>query len=91
MGWLISSISSDLFSLVLGCHSVNEMWESLKTYFISESKVKISNLRNTLQTFRKGNLSIQEYMMKIKDIFDTLVSSGQTITKKMDWGLNMSP
>lgn len=36
IGWLISSISSDLFSLMSGCSTTNEMWESLKAYFISE-------------------------------------------------------
>lgn len=82
MGWLISSVSENLFSLVSNYSSASEMWTALETYFVTESKVRIMHLKNTLQTLKKGSLSIQEYMRRMKDIFDTLVASGQVLTEE---------
>lgn len=39
-------------------------------------------LRNVLPSMKKGNLNVNNYMRKMKEISDALIGSGQTITNK---------
>lgn len=76
MSWLLASISEEIFSNMANYVTTNEIWESLQNYFISESMVRIVNLKNSLQTFKKGSFSIQEFVRRMKDMYDTLVAYG---------------
>lgn len=40
------------------------------------------NLKLQLQTLKKGNLSMKDYLMKMKTICDTLAACGQPISEE---------
>lgn len=44
--------------------------------------MKITTLRNALQNFKKGNLLVRDYIRRIKKMYDTLLASGQQLTKE---------
>lgn len=52
-----------------------------KNYFIVEYKVRIMQVRNTLQTLKKGSISTHKFVKKIQEIVDSLVTNAQAITK----------
>lgn len=52
MTWLLASISEYMFTYVFKCGTVNEIWSTSQTHFISESRVKITQLKLTLQTLK---------------------------------------
>lgn len=58
------------------------MWTTLETYFVTESKVRIMHLKNTLQSLKNGSLGVQEYMRRMKDVFDVLVLSDESLTEE---------
>lgn len=82
ISWLLASILEEMFSNVANCLSASDVWKTLEHYFVSESKVRIVNLKNALQNCKKGSLSVQEYIRRLKEIYDTLVAYGQQITEE---------
>lgn len=82
MSWLLASIYEDMFSHVASCHTSAKVWDTSEHYFVTKSKVRIVHLRNTLQNFKKENISIQEYIRRIKEMYDTLVTCGQRIIEE---------
>ncbi|XP_044477846.1 uncharacterized protein LOC123205096 [Mangifera indica] len=77
----MASISKTVFSYVANSRTPSEAWFALENYFVTESKARIVSLRNTLQTMKKGSLSVHECIQRIKDIFDALALSGQNIVE----------
>lgn len=75
-------ISESMFSHVASCRIAHEAWLALKHYFVTKSKARLLSLRTTLQTLKKGSLNVHEYIRRKKDIFDALVSSGQSIVEE---------
>lgn len=82
LSWLMASISESMFSHLATCRTANEDWLALEHYFVTESKARLVSLRTTLQTLKKGSLSVHEYIRRMKNIFDALVSSGQSIVEE---------
>lgn len=60
--WLISSISPNLISQVIGCTTSHEIWKIIQQSFNTQSSAKIMHLKRQLQQSRKGDLSIREYL-----------------------------
>lgn len=57
-----------MFSNISRCETSTEIW-----------KIRLMQLKSTLQTFKKGMLCISEYV-KMKEVVDALTSTGQVIT-----------
>lgn len=49
-------------------------------WFRSQSKTKTMNLRFQLQTLKKGNSSIDEFVLQVRNIADALHAAGQTLS-----------
>ncbi|KAK6122801.1 hypothetical protein DH2020_043463 [Rehmannia glutinosa] len=78
--WILSSLSENILVLMVGLSSSNEIWCVLETNFASQSKAKTLQYKLQLQTTRKGNLSMREYLSKIKTCCDVLASTGNIIS-----------
>ncbi|CAA0833005.1 Unknown protein, partial [Striga hermonthica] len=77
--WLLSSLSESVLISTVGLITSKEIWESLKITFASQNQAKIMQYRLQLQTFKKGNLSMRDYLSKVKQCCDLLASAGQKI------------
>ena len=64
---------------MVGCDFVHKIWARLETFFASQVKVKIRQLKNKLSNTKKGS-SVNEYLMEIKSTIDALISVGAPIT-----------
>ena len=56
------------------------MWTVLEQLFSTKSKARVLRLRLLLQTTKKGTRSIEEYILKIKNIASSLMAAGQSIS-----------
>ena len=65
---------------VIRCRTTSEIWNTLDQMFHINSKARISQLRFMLQSTKKGSMSIEEYMLKMKNVAEGLLPVGQTIT-----------
>ena len=80
MSWLLSSISEQLLGHVVHCQSVVEVWIVLEQLFSTKSKTRALQLRLSLQTLKKGNGSIEDYVLKMKSLATSLIAAGQQIS-----------
>ena len=80
LSWLLSSISEQMLGHVLHCKSASEVWIVLEQTFSAKSKARALQLRLSLQTMKKGNSSIEDYILKMKSLAMSLMAAGQQIT-----------
>ncbi|KAK6128237.1 hypothetical protein DH2020_038010 [Rehmannia glutinosa] len=80
--WLLSSLSENILITTVGLSSSKEIWESLETSFASQSRAKIMQYRLQLQTLKKGNLPMRDYLNKVKVCCDTLAAAGQKVSEE---------
>ncbi|CAA0814571.1 Unknown protein, partial [Striga hermonthica] len=78
--WLLSSLSEPLLVTTVGLTTSREIWESLEIGFSSQSKARILQHKLKLQTLKKGNLNMRDYLNQIKTCCDTLAAAGQSVS-----------
>ena len=78
--WLLSSISPNLLSQIMGCNSSYEIWTTIEQIFSSQSAARVMQYRRELQNSRKEEMSMQEYLSKIKNLCDKLNAVGNKIS-----------
>ncbi|GFQ00342.1 phosphoglucan phosphatase dsp4 amyloplastic [Phtheirospermum japonicum] len=64
---------------MVGLTTSHEMWRALETNFAAQSGAKTMQYKIQLQTMKKGNLSMREYLNKVKVCCDNLAASGHKI------------
>lgn len=62
---------------MVDCETSSQILAKLKTYFVVQTREKVSQLKGMLQNVKKTFLSINEYLSKVKKIVDRLASIGQ--------------
>lgn len=80
--WLLSSLSDSFLPRVLGCKHSWEAWDKIQKHFHSTMKAKVRQLRSELKSTKKGTRSVNEYVLRIKSIFDALVATGDSISEQ---------
>ncbi|KAL5780783.1 hypothetical protein ACOSQ2_011520 [Xanthoceras sorbifolium] len=76
----MSTISESLIGEVTDCLSSLEFWRVIETLFSRESLAKVLQVKQQLQSVRKGSSSISEFILKVKGFGNSLRSAGQTVT-----------
>ncbi|KAH1072673.1 hypothetical protein J1N35_025001 [Gossypium stocksii] len=80
--WLLSTISDDALVHLTGARSSFKVWNTVGKRFASKSTLTISTLRHLLYSQKKGQLTIKEYLAKIKGLCDTLVATGCALSEQ---------
>ena len=62
------------------CRSSSEVWFTLARLNATQSKARSLQLKFLLQTTKKRNQSIEDYILKMKNLADNHNQSGQTIS-----------
>jgi hypothetical protein len=68
-----------MLELVAACPTPHEVWENLVTMSSSQSRGRVINTRMALSTTRKGNLSVAQYVGKMKTLMDDMASAGKKL------------
>ena len=74
--FISSTLTPSILALIVGCHSVMEVWKVLENCFSSISRSHIMNLKGELHNIRKGYDSVDLYLQKIKVVRDKLMAVG---------------
>ena len=78
--WLLSSISESVLPKVVGFSKPHKTWKTLEMVYASQPRSRVLQLKTQLQTTRKGSLSMDEYLTKMKMFADNLKLAGYLIT-----------
>ncbi|KAL5735768.1 hypothetical protein ACOSP7_030223 [Xanthoceras sorbifolium] len=80
--WLLSTVSPSVLGQVTQCKTAIEAWSKLQRVYSQQSMVKILQLRQQLQSVKKGADSISDFVLKIKNIGDAMLGAGEAVNEK---------
>ncbi|KAJ9682583.1 hypothetical protein PVL29_018495 [Vitis rotundifolia] len=79
ISWLLSSIRSAFLPQVVGCSSAFEVWNKIFQNFNSQSSTKVMFYKSQMQMLRKDGLTMRDYLTKMKNYCDLLVTADHKI------------
>jgi hypothetical protein len=79
LSWLTMTLSDSVLSTVYGLHTARQVWTALASKFASQSRSRISHLKQQLQSLRQGTISCPEYLQTAKSAADQLAAVDQSI------------
>ena len=74
-----STLTPQVFSLVVGITNSRKVWNTLEQRFTSTLRANILNLKLELQSLKKGNDSVNSFLQKIKVARDKLLAVGVVV------------
>ncbi|KAL5765255.1 hypothetical protein ACOSQ2_017849 [Xanthoceras sorbifolium] len=80
LGWLLTTVSESLIGQVTECMYALEAWRALESLFSQQSRAKVLQLKQQLQSLKKGSNTISEYFLKVKSIGNGLRAAGQAVS-----------
>ena len=82
MSWLLSTLSEEVLSAVVGARSLLDVWQILTTQFRARSRSRVLHLRTQIQTTRKGSMRMHEYYKRMKTTLDALRAAGNNMSNE---------
>jgi uncharacterized membrane protein YgcG len=79
LGFLMTSLSWEVMAQVATLETPQEVYGELVQMYASASRARTVNMRIALATTRKGNMSVTEYVAKIKFLADDMASAGKKV------------
>jgi histone deacetylase 1/2 len=79
--WLLSTLSDGVLPRVLSCRHAHEVWDKIHKYFNSVLKSRARQLRSELKNTKKLSRSINEYLLRIKTIVNSLTAVGDFVSE----------
>ncbi|KZV26181.1 hypothetical protein F511_06348 [Dorcoceras hygrometricum] len=77
--FLLASMSESAQSQMIGCQTSSQLWTRVTQLFATRSKARVMQYKLQLQTLKKGNLSMKDYLGKMKGYIDILAACGNSI------------
>jgi ribosomal protein L17 len=77
--FLLSCMTKDVLSQVTVCRAANEAWKVIEGIFTSAKKARTVNSRIALAMTKKEELSVVEYISKMRFLGDELIAAGKQI------------
>jgi hypothetical protein len=74
LGFHLLSMTKDVMAQVASCSTPREVWTLLEQTYASRSKARVVNTRMAVATTQKGNMTILEYIGKMKSLADEMAS-----------------
>ena len=82
MSWILASISDALLTRMVNCDTSAQVQRTLEQHFATEVRAKITHFKTQLHNTKKGDPSISDYFLKIKNIVDHLALVGHNLSDK---------
>lgn len=80
--WLLSTVTDDVLMHLTMAKASFEIWTAIERRFGAKSTVKISSMRHALYSIEKENLSVKDYLAKVKSLSDSLVAAGSPVPEQ---------
>ncbi|KAG8485720.1 hypothetical protein CXB51_019072 [Gossypium anomalum] len=80
--WLLSTICDEILVHLTNTQSSFDVWNTVVRRFASKSTLTVSTLRHSLYSQKEGQLTVKEYLTKIKSHFDTLMAAGSGVSEQ---------
>jgi hypothetical protein len=78
-GFLMTSMTQEVMGQAATCDTPQEVWSLLEQTYASQSHARTINTRIALATTRKDDMSISEYITKMKSLTDEMASAKKKV------------
>ena len=78
-GYIVNSLSKEMMKQVSHCNTSASLWKALEELCASQTRARAVNTRIALATTKKGTMSIDEYVGKMKAYADELAAAGKAL------------
>lgn len=78
--WLLSSVSQAVLPHLIGMDTSAQIWNAIVSLYGSKTTSRLMFNRHALHSQCKGDLSMREFLMKVKSYCDSLASCGEIIS-----------
>jgi len=72
--WLIASVSDSIAQTVVFHDTTFDVWQDLKERFSKVDRIRIANLRSSINNLKQGSKSVLEYFIELKALWEELHS-----------------
>ncbi|KAG8502477.1 hypothetical protein CXB51_000392 [Gossypium anomalum] len=79
--WLLSTVTNEVLVHLTTAKTSFDVWTTIERRFGTTSTLKISSMRHALYSIKKSNLTITEYVSKVKTLCDNLTAVGSLVTE----------
>nr|ABB46598.2 retrotransposon protein, putative, Ty1-copia subclass, expressed [Oryza sativa Japonica Group] len=79
LGYLFSSLSKEILTQVVTMDTAAQAWRAITEMVSSQSRSRALNTRLALSTTRKDDLSVSNYISKMKTLADEMASAGKPL------------
>ncbi|MCO5573111.1 hypothetical protein L7F22_026876 [Adiantum nelumboides] len=79
MYWLSVNVSHSIVGHIQNVDSPKDAWDNLITFNATNTRARKIQLKNELNTIKKGDLSVNDYTLKIKALCESLSSIGVAV------------
>ncbi|KAK5843273.1 hypothetical protein PVK06_005725 [Gossypium arboreum] len=80
--WLLPIVSDDILVHLTTAKTSFSIWSTIEKRFGVKSNIKISSMRHYLYSLTKANLTVKEYLLKVKQLSDSLIVAGSIVTEQ---------
>jgi histone deacetylase 1/2 len=80
--WLLSTLAESVLPRTITCRHAFQVWEQIHKHFHAHLKAKVRQLRSELKTIKKGTKPMNEFVLRVRAIADTLLSIGDSVTEQ---------
>jgi hypothetical protein len=78
--WLLGNMKEETLSMILGGDTAYFIWNSLHEQLLPNTEDCEAQLKNSLYAITKGNLSLDDYIRKFKELCDKLSAIGKPVS-----------
>jgi hypothetical protein len=82
LNFLLSSLSKEILEYVAEYPTHGKVWKNMLATVSTQSRAHVINMHMAQSTSRKGNLSIAQYVAKMKALADDMASAGKKINEE---------
>ncbi|OVA03257.1 hypothetical protein BVC80_8621g8 [Macleaya cordata] len=80
LGWIFSTLSDPVLAQLVDIESSRDAWEAITNLFASKTEARQMQLQKELQNLRKGDSSMQDYLLRAKGLSDQLAACGNRLS-----------
>ncbi|MCO5550227.1 hypothetical protein L7F22_003709 [Adiantum nelumboides] len=79
MYWMFASVSASIVGHIQDADSPKDAWDNLIAFNATNTRARKIQLKNGLNTIKKGDLLVNDYTLKIKTLCESLSSIGVAV------------
>ncbi|CAJ2644825.1 unnamed protein product [Trifolium pratense] len=80
LGWLRNSMTEGIATQLLHCETSKELWDEAQGLAGAHTRSRVIYLKSEFHSSRKGEMKMEEYLIKMKGLADKLKLAGSAIS-----------